>query len=160
FENPAQDATGKSKGNVIRYLYDDTGRIRVILDPVARSSELTYWKDSEASQTGAYVGLLKEIKDWRDRKINYDYNSTTATLEKVELPDVTNTTGGRPTVKYDYKSATGNYNDKVELSGDLEKITDPAGPDFRVKFDYETSGANRDRLKTQTWGTNETVSLT
>jgi len=160
FANPAQVAAGTGKGNVVRYLYDDTGRLRQVLDPVQRSSELTYWKDSEANQTGAYAGLLKEIKDWRDRKIDFEYDSATSTLKSVKLPEVANTDNVRPEIKYAYKQGASNYNDKVELSGDLETITDPAATQFRVKFEYGTSGLERDRLKTETWGTNETATFT
>src|SRR5204862_501290 len=41
------------KGNTIRYLYDLTGRLKTIVDPVGRATTLTYSQDSKPKVTDA-----------------------------------------------------------------------------------------------------------
>ncbi|MGZ4779020.1 MAG: DUF6531 domain-containing protein, partial [Thermoanaerobaculia bacterium] len=158
------DLQTPGSGNVIRYVYDDSGRLSQIIDPVQRSSTLTYWKESDAGVTGAYPGLVKEIADWRDRKTDYLYDGAAGTLLKVQLPDVTNTSGSRPTVAYAYTPAGAGYNDSIELRSNLASITDPqeaaSGGTARVQFTYGTGGAARDRVLTQQWGTGESATFT
>jgi RHS repeat-associated protein len=158
------DPQTPNSGNIIRYVYDETGRLSQIIDPVQRSSMLTYWRESDAGQQGAYPGLVKQIADWRDRQIDYGYDAATGTLTKVQLPAVDNTTGSRPTLQYAYTPAGTASNDIVELSANLFSITDPqevaTGGAPRVKFTYETGGGfKRDHVTGQEWGTGETASF-
>src|SRR5439155_15009147 len=107
-------------------------------------------------------GLLKQIVDWRDRKIDYAYDGSAGTLTKVKLPDVANSAGGRPTVQYGYVPAGGSYNDMLELRSDLASIADPqqaaGGGGPRVQFTYETGGGfTRDHVLTQSWATGESA---
>ena len=154
-ENPAS-------GNLIRFVYDDSGRLSQIIDPVNRPSTLTYWTESEAGVEGAYPGLVKQLKDWRERTIEYGYDAVAGTLTSAKLPDVPNTSGGRPTVKYAY-AAGGSFNDDLELRTNLRTITDPheaaSGGSPRVTFVYQPGGANRDRVTSQQWGSGETASF-
>jgi len=181
-DSQAASQAGLDNGNIIRYLYDENGRLTEIVDAVKRSSTLTYWKDSEASQSGAYPGLLKEVKDWRDRTIRYEYDSK-GQLKAVKLPEVKAAQGvpsdydftgtNRPKTQYGYKvfaapaagaTPTQAFNDYLELQN-LETITDPAqaatSGDPRVTFKYdETDDAlQRDREKLQTWATGESASF-
>src|SRR5205807_10649635 len=59
-----------SKGNTIRYLYDMTGRLKQIVDPVGRATTLSYWDGA----TGWKAGRLQKVVDWRGRTIDYDYD--------------------------------------------------------------------------------------
>jgi RHS repeat-associated protein len=149
----AADPTGT--GNVIHYGYDGDGRLVSITDPVGRKSTLTYY--AAATPQG---GLVEEITDWHDtpRKIKFHYDNDRR-LTKVQLPDVVNTSSSRPEVKYGYVAAGGTFNDKIELRTNLETITDPGETTSRVKFEYGASGLDRDHVKKQTWGTNETATM-
>ncbi|HEV8657778.1 MAG TPA: HNH/ENDO VII family nuclease [Thermoanaerobaculia bacterium] len=157
------DPQTPNSGNVIRYVYDETGRLNQVIDPVQRTSTLTYWDESEAGAQGAYPGLVKQIADWRDRRIDYSYDAATGTLTKVQLPDVVNTTGNRPTLQYAYTPAGSAYNDVLELRTNLLSITDPqevaSGGSARVIFGYGSSAA-RDHVISQQWGTGEDASFT
>ena len=157
------DPSTPNSGNIIRYVYDETGRLSDVTDPVQRRSTLSYWKESEAGQQGAYPGLVKQIVDWRDRKIDYRYDAATGTLTRVQLPDVGNPAVGRPAVQYAYTPSGADYNDILELRTNLLSITDPqevaAGGPARVTFGYG-SGASRDHVVSQQWGTGEDASFT
>jgi RHS repeat-associated protein len=151
----------QGSGNVIRYFYDEAGLLSRVIDPVKRESTLTYWREGEGG-AGAYPGLVKQIVDWRDRKIEYEYDPNAGTLVKVKLADVTNASGGRPAVEYTY-AAGGAYSDNLELRN-LETVKEPhevlAGGPTRVKFTYDRGGNfRRDRVLTQQWGTGETASF-
>ncbi len=134
------------KGNIVRYLYDDSGRLVQIVDPVHRSTTLSYFNDSAS---GVKAGLLQSITDWRNRTLDYDYNDA-ACLTNVKLVDVVNTNGNRPTITYDYWGGIG-FTDQLEIGSNLKTITDPAGGGPRVTFTYDTTGANRDKVVSQTW---------
>jgi len=182
-DSTAASNAGLDNGNIIRYLYDDTGRLAQVVDPVNRVTTLTYWKESEANQSGAYVGLLKEIKDWRERTVQYEYD-TRGQLKKVKMPEATagsgvpseyNFTGNnRPSAEYTYKTFNAPtagatpvqaFNDYLELQN-LEKIKDPAevasSGDPRVTYTYDETpdATQRDREKSQKWATGETASFT
>ena len=183
-ENPTLIAAGTAKGNVIRYLYDHNGRLAQIVDPVGRATELKYWAESDVPGTpGAYAGLLKETKDWRDRTVQFEYDLF-GRLEKAKNPEVAaasnvptdyNFTGNnRPRSVYGYQQVTppltGNaaplqaYNDYIEFIGNLKSIKDPAeavatGGVARVTFEYPTTGFMRDRMTLQNWATGESASL-
>ena len=135
------------KGNIVRYLYDDSGRLSQIVDPVQRATTLQYYDDSAS---GLKSGLLQSITDWRNRKLDYDYNDAEC-LTTVKLVDVVNTSGNRPQITYDYWGGSG-FVDKLELAPNLKTITDPIGGNARVTFTYDTSsGNNRDKVLNQTW---------
>ena len=153
------DPQTPNSGNVIRYVYDESGQLSDVTDPVQRRSSFRYWQESEAGSDGAYPGLLRQIVDWRDRKIDYKYDAATGTLIKVQLPEVASTTGGRPTLQYAYTPAGAGYTDKLELRTNLQSITDPASGNARVTFSYGT-GSSRDHVVTQEWGTGENASFT
>jgi RHS repeat-associated protein len=146
-------------GNVIRYAYDENGRLSRVLDPVQRSSSISYWPESGGG-AGAYPGFIREITDWRDRKVGYNYDPAAGTLVKVQLVDVQNTSGGRPTIQYEYAAASGSYNDALEMRSNLQSITDPAQASSRVKFTYDASaGSKRDHVISQQWATNESATF-
>ena len=152
-------------GNIIRYVYDETGRLTAVLDPVQRPSTIDYWSESEAAAQGAYPGLVKQLNDWRDRQVSYEYDAASGTLSKVKLPDVTNTTSKRPEVRYGYMPAAGTFNDALELRSNLITITDPQeaamGGAARVTLTYQAgAGVQRDHAISQQWGTGETATFT
>ncbi len=177
-------AAGTNKGNAVHYLYDDTGRLARIVDPVERASELTYWQASDAGTPGAYPGLLRGVKDWRERTTQYEYDSL-GRLITVRMPEVQAGTGvppdftfagaSRPRTEYGYQAVTlppvpaapsQLFNDYVDFLGNLLTVKEPdqvaatAGV-ARVSAAYDdTTGYVRDRLLTQTWGTGETVRFT
>ena len=174
-------AAGTSKGNVIRYLYDHTGRLTQIVDPVERPTDLTYWEEGDAGTEGAYPGLLRQVKDWRDRITLYEYDER-GRLVKVKAPEVAGGNGvpadftftgdNRPTTEYEYETVTApspgatpsqQFSDYLEFVGNLTKITEPdqvaSGGTPRVQLDYQDSGFERDRLTRQDWATSESVSF-
>lgn len=152
-------ASDPASGNVIHYAYNASGRLATITDSVGRLSKVTYYGD-----TTAHAGLVDEVEDWHSpaRKIKFTYDPERR-LTKVELPEVTNTSGSRPEIHYGYTSASGTFNDKIELGTNLETITDPkeavGGGAARVKFEYGPGGIERDHVKKQTWGTGETATM-
>ena len=150
-------------GNVIRYAYDESGRLRNVVDPVKRVSTIHYWGESGGG-AGAYPGLVRQIVDWRDRKVDYEYDPDAGTLTKVQLPEVANSSGGRPLVLYGYAPGGSDYTSMLETRPNLERITDPhealTGGPARVRFTYGSGGATRDRALTQQWGTGESLSFT
>jgi RHS repeat-associated protein len=159
------DPQTPGSGNVIRFVYDQAGRLSAILDPVQRPSFFDYWIESDAAAPGAYPGMVKQLTDWRGRQINYEYDVNSGTLMKVKLPDVANTTGSRPEVRYGYMPAAGSYNDQLELRSNLITVTDPqeaaAGGAARVTFTYQPgTGFMRDRAIAQQWGTGESATFT
>jgi len=154
FSKPNQPQTG----NMIRYVYDASGRLSSVIDPVQRETNLSYWSDADTATVGAWPGLLREVSDWRNRKIGYSYDAARGVLTSVALPEVTGLS--RPTVRYAYTLGATSYNDRLELSGDLSSITDPAGPTERVRFSYGSNAADRDRITRQDWGTGESALFT
>jgi RHS repeat-associated protein len=150
---------GNGGGNVIRYFYDDHGRLGTVVDPVGRVSKLSYFDDCTNAQD-CFAGLLHEITDWRDRKVTFHYDAK-GNLIAVDKPEAKNpeygsfaqTGSNRPTVHYTYKSAGASLHDFVDLASDLETIRDPADATPRVTFHYDDSGLKRDFVKTQDWGT-------
>ncbi|MCI0479929.1 DUF6531 domain-containing protein, partial [Candidatus Uhrbacteria bacterium] len=180
FASEAAIGAGTNKGNVIRYLYDAGGRLAQIVDPVERATQMTYWGDSEAGQTGAYPGLLKEAKDWRNRSALFEYDSL-GRLTNVSAPEMAAGTGvpsefnftgaNRPRTEYTYQSVsqppeaagpTQAFNDYVEFIGNLETIKDPdqaAGGTARVTVTFGNGGYERDRLTEQEWATGESATV-
>jgi RHS repeat-associated protein len=143
------------KGNTIRYLYDLTGRLKTIVDPVGRATTLTYWDDPAAN--GWKAGRLKGVDDWRHRKIDYDYDDK-GRLTTVSLPDFEKPASVRPIIRYGYFDAPAAYTDFVDLGPQLKTITDPEGGGDRVTYAYG-SGAQRGKVITETWGTHESVAI-
>ncbi len=175
-------AAGLMNGNVLRYLYDESGRLAKIIDPVDRTTELTYWESEDANEQGAYVGLLKEVKDWRDRSVVYRYDDY-GRLESVDgveteaaqgVPaELSHTGSKRPRIDYTYNTIQPpaedapndpKFNDYIELSNNLELITEPdavaSGGRPRMDFDYGESGTPRDRMIRQFSVNFESVTVT
>ncbi|HMJ85916.1 MAG TPA: RHS repeat-associated core domain-containing protein, partial [Vicinamibacterales bacterium] len=182
-DTQAATEAGIDNGNIIRYLYDESGRLARIVDPVHRATTFEYWEDSESQEPGAYPGLLKEVKDWRERTVEYLYDRN-GQLETVKMPEVKAAEGvpqtyeftdtKRPRVKYTYKTAVApsagaspdqGFNDYIELQN-LATITDPAeagtGGDARVTFSYDESAdpLHHDREKRQIWARGEFATFT
>ncbi len=159
------DLSKPESGNLTRYMYDASGKLSVIVDPVNRKSNLQYWPDTGGG-SGSYPGLLRQFEDWRGRKVEYEYDQSAGTLTKVRLAEVPNVSGGRPRIEYEYTTAGNGYKDKLELRTNLSSITDPheavAGGGARVRFTYDQSGSGfkRDRLLDQKWGTGESATFT
>lgn len=151
FAHPSKPGTG----NRIAFTYDGD-RLATVIDPVGRSTKLEYWSEGDTG-AGAFRGHVRRVTDWRGRTVDYEYD-TLGRLVAVKLPTVPNSTGAqRPTIRCSYESVTG-YKDVLELADNLKTLTEPAGPKERLTLTYGT-GADRDRLKQQTWGTGETVTF-
>ncbi|HEX7809148.1 MAG TPA: RHS repeat domain-containing protein, partial [Thermoanaerobaculia bacterium] len=174
------DATKPGSGNIIRYVYDQRGRLETILDPLGRETKLSYHEDN---------GRLKEAKaEWRSRSVEYDYDDY-GRLTKAKLPEFktdsdvpdpsgnfNHTDSNRPVIEYAYDAPftppsepvapeSQAYTNFAELSGNLTGIRDPqmvkSGGAQRVTFKYdETTGADRDRNKSQRWATGEEPTFT
>jgi RHS repeat-associated protein len=146
-------------GNAVAYRYDAGGRLKSIADPVGRVTTIDYFDDDQPA-----AGMIKEITDWRDRKIAYVYDA--GLLKEAKLPQVTHEDGGgRPTIKYEYQPVAGvPYNERLEIATNLSSIKDPhevaAVGRPRVSFVYAPSGANRDRVTSQRWGTDAAENAT
>lgn len=65
-------------------------------------------------------------------------------------PDVGNTNGTRPTIRYAYDSAGPAINDRFELGANLRSVTEPADDAPRVTYKYGT-GSERDKVVRQQW---------
>ena len=178
----AKVAAGTDNGNTLRYLYDRQGRLAQVLDSVNRATKLEYWKDDESTQQGAYPGLLKEIKDWRDRTVRYEYDAK-ARLIKVKLPEVSAPSGApseltftgnnRPRIEYEYadvQAPTSNnpgidplFKPYLERSGNLTAIKDPdevastGTQKARVSFTYGHD--DNDHVTEQKWATDEKATM-
>jgi YD repeat-containing protein len=151
--------TPDGKGNFIRYLYGDDGRLAAMVDPSQRKSTIAYYDGSSAAE-----GLVKAVDDWRTqlhRNVGYVYDTSTAVgnLTEVHLPSFTQFSGTTisPVRKYGYDAGSG-YNDRLELATNLKTITEPneaaTGGTPRVTFTYGSS-VPRDYVATQKWGTGE-----
>jgi RHS repeat-associated protein len=151
--------TPDGKGNFIRYLYGDDGRLAAMVDPSQRKSTIAYYDGSSAAE-----GLVKAVDDWRTqlhRNVGYVYDTSTAVgnLTEVHLPSFTQFSGTTisPVRKYGYDAGSG-YNDRLELATNLKTITEPneaaTGGTPRVTFTYGSS-VPRDYVATQKWGTAE-----
>jgi RHS repeat-associated protein len=160
-----------TNGNSIRYIYDLTGRLKQVIDPVNRATTIDYWDD--ATLTSWKHGRVKTITDWRNRKVEYDYDGEAdahggGRLTKVQLADVPNVEGRRPTILYTPAVIPGpSYNDGIELYPELKAISDPSFNDGttagtnRVAFDYTTtSGDDHGKVLRQTWSTNDQATIT
>ncbi|HEX9161477.1 MAG TPA: Ig-like domain-containing protein, partial [Thermoanaerobaculia bacterium] len=151
FFNPQTGA-----GNAVDYLYDDTGRLTTIVDPVGRATKLEYY------DSGSAEGLLRSVLDWRGRKIEYVYDSRQR-LTDIHMPLVANSDNANPVTRYAYAQPSAAYNDQIELAQAMTSVTDPhevaTGGAARVSFDYDMSGPTRTRVKSQTWATGETATF-
>ncbi|MEO8033957.1 MAG: DUF6531 domain-containing protein, partial [Acidobacteriota bacterium] len=142
------------QGNTIRYIYDRSGRLVRIFDPVSRVSRLDYYDES---QPGWKAGRLKSVVDWRGRRVDYDYDAA-GLLRTAALPEVENTDRKRPTITYDYEPVGAAFNDSLELGGLLKSIKDPSAATPRVSFTFG-SGTTRGRVRQQTWATGESATF-
>jgi len=150
-------------GNTIRYFYNGEGQLSQILDPVGRVTTLTYWTDADIATAGSFTSRLKNVKDWRGRNVDYEYDAD-GLLKTVRLPEATGdpTLGAdytftgpkRPHLEYTYDANAGSatYNDRIELKTNLRTIKDPveaftSGPP-RVTFAYDSS--KRDHIASET----------
>jgi len=155
-----------SSGNSIRYLYDLTGRLKNVIDPVNRVTTIEYFDNS--SLTGWKHGRVQSIKDWRGRLVEYDYDEAYGggRLTKVQLADVPNADNHRPTILYTPVTINApSYNDGLELYGEIQAISDPSYNNGttvgtnRVSFGYGT-GNDRGKVGSETWSTGDGVSFT
>lgn len=168
FYSPAQS----DSGNIIRYLYDENGKLTRIIDPLGRTTKLTYDKDR----------LSQVDTEWRHQSLKYHYDDF-GRLIKVELPEVKAGAGvpaiydhsatNRPVIQYGYLQSltqpqpneplqSQTYTDFAEFLGNLLTITDPeqvaSGGQPRVTFGYDlTTGTARDHNLSQLWATGETA---
>jgi RHS repeat-associated protein len=164
---------GIDAGNVVRYLYDERGQLGAIVDPVGRTTRLTYWQDTDTGE-GRFAGLLREARDWRERTVLFEYDST-ARLTRVRLPEVAVADGvpakyehkgaARPTMEYEYTSLPTSYNDVLEFAGNLLRRRMPAevaaGGPARATYTYDQTGdaLKRDRLTGQLFASADTVNV-
>ncbi|MCM2316371.1 MAG: DUF6531 domain-containing protein, partial [Thermoanaerobaculia bacterium] len=148
FRAPRIAASG---GNVVHYFYDANGRLARIVDPVGRESTVEYFDE------GTTAGLVRKISDWREgaeaRSIEYVYDGARR-LREVLLPNVSNTSNVRPTIRYGYAAVATSFNDRLELEANLASITDPGETAARVSWMYN-SDALRDRVHEERWATGE-----
>lgn len=141
----------KDTGNAIHYLYDGDGRLSHIIDPVGRSSTITY--EGESDQ-------VSKIEDWRNREVAFHTDSA-GLLKMVELPRTHgidlefdhSSPSSRPKQTYGYRSSGNSYNEQLELGTNLETIREPADTADRVKFEYYATGQLLDMLHFESWGT-------
>jgi len=169
FYSPSQS----DSGNIIRYLYDENGKLKRIIDPLGRTTTLSYDDNDRLSDVST---------DWRHRTLKYHYDNF-GRLTSVDLPEVKAGAGvpsaydhsgtNRPSVHYAYQPSltppqpneplqSQNYTDFAEFLGNLTSITDPEqvrlGGPARVSFTYDLStGTARDHNLTQVWASGETA---
>ncbi|MDQ6799900.1 MAG: DUF6531 domain-containing protein, partial [Acidobacteriota bacterium] len=147
---------GVGGGNIMRYVYDSTGRLSSIVDPIGRVSNIAY--DA--------AGLLKTITDWRGRSVDYVYDSdgrlSTASLPRTKNPGYPQfdhaSASTRPKITYRYQQAASDYNAALELATNLRSVQEPDDAQPRVTFDFYDSGNRRDMLQRESWGTTDGAS--
>lgn len=142
------DPNKPDSGNTIHYFYGSDGRLATIIDPVTRVTHVKFDRTT---------GLLKDITDWRSRRIEYTYDAYR--LSEVKLPEVANSSGQRPLMKYGYESVGATLKDQLELAPNLTTIRDPkeaiTNGAARVTFRYSS-----DRVREQEWATGEKATFT
>ncbi|MFL6244945.1 MAG: Ig-like domain-containing protein [Thermoanaerobaculia bacterium] len=143
-------------GNAIRYFYDRDSHLVSIIDPVNRATGL-YWTNDR----------LDKIKDWRNREVFYHYDAQ-GRLERIELPRAKNPAypaydhSFDSTIRnqhYTYSAPSSDYSDAVELDANLLTIREPGDDLPRVTYEYHT-GAKRDMVHYETWGTEDEAKAT
>ncbi len=141
--------TGAKKGNVIYYLYDVSGQLRHVVDPLGRRTTLSYNEHD----------FVSEIEDWRGRKVTYAYEA--GRLVSVKGPEVQSAEGfsGRPETRYGYQPIEAGLTAHTDFAANLKTIMNPGVSAARVTFEYDlsTNAAKRDRATSQTWATGETA---
>jgi len=159
-----------ANGNSIRYIYDLTGRLAQVVDPVNRVTKIDYWDDQ--SLISWKHGRVKAITDWRNREVDYDYDDDHdpnggGRLTKVQLAGVTDFENRRPTIIYTPGTpSVPLYNDGIELYPELKAISDPSFNDgttattSRVTFGYNASGPDRAKVSGETWPASDSVPIT
>ncbi|MHB9124265.1 MAG: GH-E family nuclease, partial [Thermoanaerobaculia bacterium] len=163
------------KGNTINYFYDASGRLSRIVDPVGRATTLAYWDACAAVDSGCYPGLVREIEDWRGRRVNYEYD-TQMRLSRVVLPAIDVAPAvppiyrlagdRRPRLEYNYAAitepgsageASREWTSYLNAAGNLVGVREPAevakgssGKD-RVRYQYYagSDAAQSDRVVAQ-----------
>ncbi|MHB0972532.1 MAG: RHS repeat domain-containing protein, partial [Thermoanaerobaculia bacterium] len=163
------------KGNALHYFYDASGRLSRIVDPVGRATTLAYWDSCAGGDSGCYTGLVREIEDWRGRRVNYEYD-TQMRLSRVVLPAIDVAPGvppiyrlagdRRPRLEYNYAAitepgsageASREWTSYVSAAGNLVGVREPAevakgssGKD-RVRYQYYagSDAAHNDRVVAQ-----------
>ncbi|MEA2572468.1 MAG: hypothetical protein QOI24_4469 [Acidobacteriota bacterium] len=152
-------------GNVNHYSYDANDQLTSVVDAVGRATTLTWWKLND-TVTGAFPGRLKQISDWRQRTLEFAYDSS-GRLTKVSLPqagaaegvpaefDLTGTK--RPKIEYTYATGGNTYSDRLELSTNIVSINDTSAVEPRLAYAYDTTtdAAKRDHLTSESWATGE-----
>lgn len=140
-------SSSDTTGNTIRYLYDASGRLAAIVDPVGRSTTLTWNAE----------GLVASITDWRGRRLEYRHDAQRR-LTSVLLPEVANTSNQRPRIDYRYAPSNVTFKNELETATNLAAIVDPVealtNGLARVAFEYDG-----DRITKQTWGTGESATF-
>jgi RHS repeat-associated protein len=150
--------THDGKGNLIRYNYDESGRLSSITDSVSRTTNIEYWADAD------HDGLIKKITDWHKkpaRTVDYTFDDK-GRLTEALLPAFDNASGGAsvaPKRKYEYDTnQISNYNDKLELATNLTKNIEPVeaaiGPGNQARVEFIYSGPH-DYVKRERWGTGD-----
>lgn len=129
------------RGNRIRLHYDGFGRLNRIEDDYNRPYHLSYDEDPDSDS----FGLLSELEDFADRKLQYRYKDGETILEEVELPHVRQEAlaegeTGEPIVKYSYAPA--NSSADAVLHGifsehRLKGVTLPGRTKERFTLEYE-----------------------
>jgi RHS repeat-associated protein len=156
--------TDPKTGNTIRFTYNGLSQLSSVIDPYGRATSLLYWTEADLSTSGASPGSVRTITDWRDRKIDYEYDGN-GTLKTVRLPesigdstlgsDFTFTGSRRPKIEYIYDTAAGSssVNDDLELRTNLKSIEDPAEalkPDGKPRVSFAYNGPKHDHIQSET----------
>jgi len=143
------------RGNRVKLFYDPFGRLEKVVDDYGRPYLFRYHEDADDDAT---FGLLKEIEDFGDRKVQYRYTDDDSRfLEQVEPPNLRDeslapgVTGTRY-VSYTYDGT--NFGEDVMLHDDLagrrlNEVFLPgrtAGTEPRVKLDYKSENGRLERI--------------
>ena len=143
------------RGNRVKLFYDPFGRLEKVVDDYGRPYLFRYHEDVNDDAT---FGLLKEIEDFGDRKVQYRYTDDDSRfLQQVEPPNLRDeslapgVTGTRY-VSYTYHGT--NFGDDVVLHGDLagRRLNEvyllgrTAGTEPRVKLDYKADNGRLEKI--------------
>lgn len=161
-----QNAQVGTQGSTLRYYHDGYDNLARIEDDLGRATTFEYYRDSRPETEGGdgiRYGLLKRIKDFAGRTIEYEFDEQRR-LVRVKLPEVTNPVGdyaaysntgvNRPTITYRYDPAVNVTADPANTTAilhgpfaplRLEGYTLPGSSVLRVRFEYD---AMTGRVKT------------
>ena len=122
----------ESDGNVMRFSYNEQGRLASVLDATGRAIQFSYYSPTYsptgAITGGAWPGLLSTVTDFDGRVVQYAYDAF-GRLAKVTGPDPQSARSEQQVTSYTWGPAptSGNFRLDVLRSGQITSERDGEG---------------------------------